>query len=65
MLKAGPKPVAYPLTHWTGDSFVFEPRGENAPDGTRSEVSFRMGTDTAEAVTVEFWNGEGLGTFTR
>ena len=65
VLKAGPKPVAYPLTHWTGDSFAFEPGGENAPDGTRSEVSFRMGTDTAEAVTVEFWNDEGLGTFTR
>ena len=65
VLKAGPQPVAYPLTHWTGDSFVFEPGGENAPDGTRSEVSFRMGADTADAVTVEFWNGEGLGTFTR
>ena len=65
VLKAGPKPVAYPLTHWTGDSFVFEPGGENAPDGTRSEVSFRMGADTADTVTVEFWNGEGLGTFTR
>jgi hypothetical protein len=57
--------MTFPLEHWTGDSFVFTPRGENAPEGSRSEVSFRMGSQSAEAMTVEIWDEYGLGTFTR
>jgi hypothetical protein len=65
VLRAGPAGMWWPLRHWSGDSFVFEPGGENADEGSRSEVAFRMGADGAEAVTIEFWNQEGLGTFTR
>jgi CubicO group peptidase (beta-lactamase class C family) len=65
VLKVGPAGMAWSLAHWSGDSFVFEPRGENANEGSRSEVSFRVGTGAAEAMTVEFWDRDGLGTFTR
>jgi hypothetical protein len=41
------------------------PTGENAPDGSVSEVSFELSGDTASALTVEFWNQENLGTFRR
>jgi CubicO group peptidase (beta-lactamase class C family) len=65
VLRLGPAGMAFPLRHWSGDSFVLQPAGENASDGSVSEVSFRMGAAGAEAVTIEFWNQEGLGTFTR
>ena len=44
---------------------MFEPGGEYANEGSRSEVAFRMGAERAEAATIEFWNQNGLGTFTR
>jgi CubicO group peptidase (beta-lactamase class C family) len=61
----GPAGLSWPLRHWGGDTFVFEPGGENATEGSRSEVVFRVGSSAAEAVTVEFWNQDGIGTFTR
>ena len=61
----GPAPQIYPLRHWSGDRFVFEPRGENANPGSVSEVTFRGGPGQAAAVTVEFWDQHGLGTFRR
>ena len=65
MMTAGPAGVSWPLRHWDGDTFVFEPRGENASEGSRSAVSFRMGAAGAKAVIVEFWDQDGIGTFTR
>jgi hypothetical protein len=65
VLKVGPAGMSWPLSHWSGDSFVFEPQGENASPGSRSEVRFRVDGQAAEAMTVEFWDAEGLGTFTR
>jgi CubicO group peptidase (beta-lactamase class C family) len=65
VMKAGPAGMSFGLRHWDGDTFVFEPRGENASEGSVSEVSFRVGDGRAEAVTVEFWNEAGLGTFAR
>ena len=65
VLRVGPAGMAWPLRHWSGDSFTFEPGGENANEGSVSEVSFRMGATGAEAVTVEFWDANGLGTFAR
>lgn len=59
-LSIGPMAQTYPLSHWDGDVFTFELTGENAPDGTISTVTF-----TPEAVTFEYWNPDGLGTFTR
>ncbi len=65
VLTAGPNNQQFPLTHWDGQTFTMVPTGENAPDGSISEVTFTVTGDTASAVTVEFWNHDGLGTFTR
>ena len=65
VLTAGPNHQQFPLTHWNGQTFTMVPTGENAPDGSLSEVTFSVTGDTASAVTVEFWNHDGLGTFTR
>ncbi|HVH04026.1 MAG TPA: serine hydrolase [Amaricoccus sp.] len=65
VLTLGPGRVAYSLEHWTGDTFAFEPRGENAPDGSRSAVSFVRDGDKAAAMTVELYDEDGLGTFRR
>ncbi|MFD4373409.1 serine hydrolase [Streptomyces sp. NPDC058486] len=59
-LRLGPEPQAYRLTHYDGDVFSFETRGENAVG--RTGVTF---TGDGKTFTVEYLNGEGLGTFTR
>lgn len=70
MLVVGPKPVRVELSHWSGDDFTYVPTGENAPFGTVSQVQFALKGDKgaeakAGAVTIEFLNRNGLGTFTR
>lgn len=65
MLTAGPNNQQFPLTHRDDQTFTMVPTGENAPDGSISEVTFTVTGDTASAVTVEFWNHDELGTFTR
>ncbi|MFD5326591.1 serine hydrolase [Streptomyces sp. NPDC127092] len=59
-LRLGPEPQTYPLTHYDGDTFSFETRGENAVG--RTGVTF---TPDGRSFTVEYLNTEGLGTFTR
>ncbi|MFC6011712.1 serine hydrolase [Nocardia lasii] len=59
-LTLGPAQRAYPLRHWDGDTFAFEPSGENAPPGSVSSVRFADG-----AVTIDYFDESGLGTFTR
>ncbi|MFJ7064068.1 serine hydrolase [Streptomyces sp. NPDC101115] len=59
-LRLGPEPQTYPLTHYDGDTFSFETRGENAVG--RTGVTF---TPDARSFTVEYLDTEGLGTFTR
>ena len=54
----GPKKMRFPLTHWTGDLFSFVPPGESSTGITA--VHF-----TATAMTIEYLNEEGVGTFTR
>jgi CubicO group peptidase (beta-lactamase class C family) len=65
VLTLGPARAAFPLTHWTGDTFVLTPRGEDAPDGSRSAVTFVREGGHAVAMTVEFLDENGLGTFRR
>lgn len=65
VLSIGPKPETAPLGHWSGDTFTFVPSGESAPAGTLSEVDFAVKGKSANAVTIEFFNENGLGTFTR
>jgi CubicO group peptidase (beta-lactamase class C family) len=59
-LRIGPRPVIFRLTHWDGEVFTFMPTGENAPPGTISKASFSGGS-----VVLEYYDGEGLGTFVR
>ncbi|CCQ15349.1 putative uncharacterized protein [Rhodococcus sp. AW25M09] len=60
VLALGPKGTSYELSPWDGDTFTFVPSGENAPDGTVSRAMF-----DANTVTLEFFDGDGLGRFTR
>jgi len=59
-LTVGPGTVVWPLEHWDGDVFVFEPFSENAPLGSVSQATF----DGADLV-IELLNEHQLGTFTR
>ncbi|MEU9109517.1 serine hydrolase [Streptomyces xanthophaeus] len=57
-LSLGPEPQRYPLTHYDGDTFSFETRGENAVG--RTGVTFADGT-----LRVEYLDANRLGTFTQ
>ncbi|QCB52288.1 hypothetical protein E5720_14630 [Rhodococcus sp. PAMC28707] len=48
------------LTPLDGDTFAFDVRSENAPDGTVSQATFNGNT-----VTLEYFDGNGLGRFTK
>ncbi|HEY7060318.1 MAG TPA: serine hydrolase [Chloroflexota bacterium] len=64
VLRLGPARTAYPLWHYDGDVFAYQPVGENAysPSG----VIFQVGpSQTAGSVTVENLDLNGQGTFTR
>ncbi|WP_081649860.1 serine hydrolase [Fodinicurvata sediminis] len=62
----GPDREENRLESWDGDSFIYRPLGENAPDGSVSRVSFSdFQNGQAGAVTVEFLDQNGLGHFTR
>lgn len=67
VVKLGPEPMTYSLTHWNGRTYVLEPRDENNPDGSISQLTFEPEgpRELATSVTIEFLNGNGLGTFTR
>ncbi|WP_328403940.1 serine hydrolase [Nocardia sp. NBC_00403] len=60
VLALGPAGRTYPLKHWDGDTFVFTLSDENAPPGTVSKATF-----TADALTLEYFDEDGLGTFKR
>ena len=63
-LLIGPGPDDYPLQHWSGNVFAFYPTGENAVGITAA--TFHPGSRSrAESVTLEYYNENGLGTFTR
>ncbi|MCB1288103.1 MAG: DUF3471 domain-containing protein, partial [Mycobacterium sp.] len=56
----GPRPDVYRLTHWDGEVFTFPITGENAPAGSVSAATF-----DGDRVTLEFFDGDGMGTFLR
>ena len=62
-LLIGPRPDNYVLRHWSGDLFSFFPTGENALGITAA--TFHAGSSAAASVTLEYYNANGLGTFTR
>jgi len=55
--------LSYPLTHFDGDTFWFETSGENAVGPTG--VTFAVSGGQATALTVEYMDTTGLGTFAR
>ncbi|MBT2518375.1 serine hydrolase [Streptomyces sp. ISL-90] len=59
-LTVGPGTVVWPLDHWNGDVFVFEPFSENAALGSVSQATFDGST-----LEIELLDEHGLGTFTR
>ena len=56
----GASPHTYQLTHWDGDVFTFGLTGENAPPGSVSRATF-----DGDRVTIEIFDADKLGTFTR
>lgn len=66
MLKLGPAGAEYPLAHWDGNAFIFRPSSENAPDGSISLATFKApAKGRFRELTIEYLDGEGLGTFRR
>lgn len=59
-LSLGPKNQTFALTHWDGDIFTFGLTTENAPPGTVSKATFSGNT-----LKLEYYDSDGLGTFTR
>jgi len=60
MIALGPTLQRYPLTHWSGDLFSYQPTGENAVG--IAAITFRLGT---QSVVIEDLNEFDLGTFTK
>jgi CubicO group peptidase (beta-lactamase class C family) len=65
VLRVGPARQEYDLTHWDGDRFTFILRNENANPGSISKVEFSGTPQNMTALTVEYFNTNGLGVFTR
>ncbi|WP_199252643.1 serine hydrolase [Chachezhania sediminis] len=65
VLYLGPKDMAFPLEHWTGDTFAVAPRSENAPYGSLSSVVFGGDGDQATSLYVDYLDTYGLGTWER
>jgi CubicO group peptidase (beta-lactamase class C family) len=59
-LTLGPRGDTFELNHWDGDVFTFGLLNENAPPGTISEATF-----AGDRLTLEYYDHEHLGTFTR
>lgn len=58
-LRLGPA-GRWALEHWDGDVFVFRPESENALPGSISQATF-----DGDTLVLEYFDKEGLGTFTR
>lgn len=52
------------LTHWDGDTYAYEPRTENAPDGSKATATFNHGADGSVTVTLTTFDDNGFGTWT-
>lgn len=63
-LSLGPRPTVFGLRHWDGDVFAFAPdqlsSPENASPGSISKATFKAG-----ALTLEYFDADKMGTFTR
>ncbi|HET7835561.1 MAG TPA: serine hydrolase [Variovorax sp.] len=67
-LKMGPTGAkSFPLRHWSGNSYVFDLSGENAPPGSVARVDFKPGASgVAGSLTMDYYAEDiARGTFTR
>jgi CubicO group peptidase (beta-lactamase class C family) len=64
-LLIGPHPNDYPLGHWDGNRFSFFPTGENALGITQATFTPNAAGTRAKSVTLEYYDADHLGTFTR
>lgn len=60
LLTLGPRNEQFILSHWDGDTFTFPLQDENAPPGTVSKATF-----AGNMCSLEYFNHDNLGTFTR
>lgn len=65
VLKMGPAPHSYPLTHWDGPMFSYDPIGENASGVTAITFAVGAGATKMEIENLGSGHNEGLGGFTR
>ncbi|HUH58883.1 MAG TPA: serine hydrolase [Candidimonas sp.] len=65
VLTLGPKAERIVLAHWDGDTYAMTPRGENAPEGTRSSVHFNVQDGKAGDFTIDYLDDNGLATWKR
>ncbi|HLU20308.1 MAG TPA: serine hydrolase [Pusillimonas sp.] len=66
VLSMPPHKREFPLTHWNGNIFVFEPEGEMATPGSRSSVTFVAGQDgSIQSLEIEFYEKDGVGRLVR
>lgn len=68
VLKMGPTGArTFALRHWTGNTYVFEPSGENAPPGSISKIEFTPGVaGVSGSLTMEYYAEDTThGTFVR
>lgn len=61
----GPKQLAFPLTHWDGDSFAMAPAGEGMAKGSLGSVSFSASDGAVSGFTADLFNDTGLGVWER
>jgi hypothetical protein len=59
-LSLGPRGDTFELTHWDGDVYTFQLVTENAPPGTISKATF-----AGDKLTLEYYDKDDMGTFTR
>jgi CubicO group peptidase (beta-lactamase class C family) len=64
-LLIGPGPDDYVLRHWSGNLFAFYPTGENAVGITAATFNPGASNSRAASVTLEYYNTDKLGIFTR
>ena len=53
------------LDPWDRDTFSFVPTGENAPSGSLSSATFSRTGNSVTSLTMDFFNGQGLGTWNK
>ncbi|MBM3563168.1 MAG: serine hydrolase [Alphaproteobacteria bacterium] len=63
-LNLGPAPTSYPLHHYSGDIFTFQPMGENAAGVSPVRFS-RSGDEKSTRVVIDYFNANGQGVFVR